>query len=64
MPIDILRTFNTQGEIETMICGQDANDSDWKDIQALKRAIKPDHGFNAESRCYNDFLRYLSEMEP
>ena len=64
LPMDSIRTFSTKDEIETMICGQMADDADWKDINKLQQAIKPDHGFNTQSRCYNDFLRFIVEMEP
>ena len=40
------------------------DETSWKDLIQLKKAIKPDHGFTTESRCYNDFLRYIIEMEP
>ena len=64
LPLDSMRTFSTRGEIELMICGQTMDDAEWRDLNKLKRAIKPDHGFTAESRCYNDFLRFIVEMEP
>ena len=64
LPLDSIRTFSTRDEIETMICGQLADDANWKDISKLQQAIKPDHGFTAQSRCYNDFLRFIVEMEP
>lgn len=64
LPLDSIRTFSTKGEIEDMICGQMMDESEWKDLGKLKKVIKPDHGFNTESRCYNDFLRFIIEMEP
>ena len=64
LPLDSIRTFSTKGEIEDMICGQMMDENDWKDLGKLKKVIKPDHGFNTESRCYNDFLRFIIEMEP
>lgn len=47
-----------------MICGQMMDENEWKDLGKLKQAIKPDHGFTTDSRCYNDFLRFIVEMEP
>ena len=64
LPLDSIRTFNTKLEVENMICGQNSDDADWKDIGKLQKAIKPDHGFTTQSRCYNDFLRFIIEMEP
>ena len=62
LPLDSIRTFSTRGEIETMICGMLMDDTEWKDIVKLKRAIKPDHGFTSDSQSYNDFLRFVIEM--
>ena len=62
--MDSIRTFSTKDEIELMICGQQMDESEWKDIGNLQKAIKPDHGFTNESRSYNDFLRFIVEMEP
>ena len=45
-----------------MICGMLMDDTEWKDIVKLKRAIKPDHGFTSDSQSYNDFLRFVIEM--
>ena len=39
-------------------------ESEWKDLAKLKKAIKADHGFNSDSQSYNDFLRFIVEMEP
>lgn len=39
------------------------DEADWKDLAKLKKAIKPDHGFTNDSRCYNDFLRFIIEMD-
>lgn len=64
LPLDSIRTFSTKGEIENMICGQMMDENEWKDLGKLKQAIKPDHGFTTDSRCYNDFLRFIVEMEP
>lgn len=63
LPLDSIRTFDSRGEIETMVCGS-LDDSDWKDLGKLKQAIKADHGYNMESRVYNDFLRFIVELEP
>ena len=64
LPMDSIRTFSSKGEIEMMVCGELMDDTNWKDLSTLKKAIKPDHGFTTESRCYNDFLRFIIEMEP
>lgn len=63
MPIDSIRSFSTKGEIEDMICGEMMDEQEWKDLGKLKMGIKPDHGYNSESRAYNDFLRFIVEME-
>jgi len=62
LPLDSIRTFATKGEIELMVCGQQTDDTEWKDLARLQKAIKPDHGFTVESRCYNDFLKFIVEM--
>ena len=64
LPLDSIRTFDTKVEIETMTCGHLMEESDWKDLAKLKKAIKADHGFHSESQSYNDFLRFIIEMEP
>jgi len=64
LPLDSIRTFNTKVEIETMTCGYSMDDSEWQDMTKLKRAIKADHGFTSDSQNYNDFLRFICEMEP
>ena len=63
LPIDSIRTFQTRNEVEAMICGELMDEADWKDLAKLKKAIKPDHGFTNDSRCYNDFLRFIIEMD-
>ena len=35
LPLDSIRTFNTKLEVENMICGQNSDDADWKDIGKL-----------------------------
>ena len=65
LPLDSIRSFASKGgEIEMMVCGEMMDETSWKDLNQLKKAIKPDHGFTTESRCYNDFLRFIVEMEP
>ena len=63
MPLDSVRSFQIE-EIETMVCGEVCNEEDWKDISKLQSEIQPDHGFTRQSRCYNDFLKFIVNMEP
>lgn len=64
LPLDSIRIFSTKHEIELMVCGENTHGADWNDMDKLRLAVKPDHGFTPESRCYNDFLRYIAELEP
>ncbi len=63
LPIESLRPFRTEEELETLICGS-INGEEWTDFDHLMHVIVPDHGFNHDSRIFRDFIRYLVELKP
>ncbi|MFO0117923.1 MAG: hypothetical protein ACK521_10055 [bacterium] len=62
LPIESLRPFNSEEELESLICGQ-LNDSEWTNFDRLLEVIMPDHGFDRNSRVFRDFIKYLTEVK-
>lgn len=49
MPVEVLLSFNTQSEIENLVCGTAAlaqNAEEWTDVNRLSELIHTAHGFN------------------
>lgn len=61
-PLDTLKTFQTTGELEEMICGTDKNDEEWTSVQNLSENIIPAHGYHTKSQEYHNFIRFMSEL--
>jgi E3 ubiquitin-protein ligase TRIP12 len=59
IPVDILSLL-TISEIEDLLLGE--NDSDWE-VEVLKQHILPSHGFNENSKTFNNLLNVMSEFE-
>jgi E3 ubiquitin-protein ligase TRIP12 len=66
MPIEALRSFSTQQEIEMLVCGQgsEADAAEWRDADFLRTIIIPERGFSQNSTQFRDFVRYITEIEP
>lgn len=62
LPIESLRPFSSDDELESLICGQ-LNDQEWTDFDRLMEVIVPDHGFDRNSRVFRDFIKYLTEVK-
>jgi len=56
--------FDRRFEIEDMVVGVMMNDEEWKDLTKLKQGINAGNGFTPECQSYNDFLKFIVEMEP
>ena len=63
LPIESLRPFQAREEVEILVCGSELSDEEWADINLLRDVIKPDHGYSSKSRPYEEFLRFIVEME-
>ena len=50
MPIETLRIFQTDDELEQLICGVHNNDSEWKNIAKLSEVIVSAHGYHQKSK--------------
>lgn len=62
LPIESLRPFNSDEELESLVCGQ-LNDDEWTDFDRLIEVIVPDHGFDRNSRVFRDFITFLTEVK-
>lgn len=63
LPLEALRIFRTEDELELLICGEGNDDAEWKNGQRLQEVIVTAHGYHAKSRAFQDFVRYLTEMD-
>lgn len=63
LPIESLRPFNSDEELESLVCGQ-LNNDEWINFDKLIEVIVPDHGFDRNSRVFRDFIKYLTEVKP
>lgn len=65
LQIETLRPFDVTQELENLICGCSSNyEEEWTNTQRLFDVIRTDHGFHHKSRAFQDFIRYLTELEP
>ena len=61
IPIEGLRSFEYH-ELENLVCGELMNDSDWAEDKLLQ-FFSPAHGFNKSNPNYQNFIKYLVELE-
>ena len=57
------KTLLKLDELEDLICGELMNDADWTKGK-LSMFFKPDHGYDSSKESYQNFIRYLVEIEP
>lgn len=63
MSSELLRTFESGSELETLICGQNEH-TDWSNLNTLQSSINTAHGYHQNSQVFLNFLKYITEIEP
>ncbi|TNV72471.1 hypothetical protein FGO68_gene6592 [Halteria grandinella] len=61
-PVDNLRPFAGNLELEDMICGTQRNEDEWANPAKLAEFITPAHGFHQTSPQFLYFVRFMSEL--
>ena len=55
MSVDVLQSFDSQSEIENLVCGSaamNANSEEWTDINRLEKLISTAHGYTQKSKAF------------
>lgn len=65
--MDVLNPFDSQVEIDSLVCGQAAflqNQEEWSDVNRLAELINTAHGYHQKSKAFRMLLQYISEVKP